>query len=116
MTSVNKAIVMGRITKDAEIRETAGGKIVANFSVATNERWTDKSGQPQERTEFHRIAYWSPSLRSIGNLLTKGREVYIEGELRTRKFETQAGESKEVVNIEALVLKILGDWGRRESL
>jgi len=85
MGSVNKVILVGNLGRDAEKRYTPGGAAVAKFSVATTEVWTDKAGQRQERTEWHTINLWGKQAESRSEYLTKGRQVYIEGRLQTRK-------------------------------
>jgi single stranded DNA-binding protein (ssb) len=87
MASVNKVIIVGNLGRDPEVRYTTSGQAVANFSVATSDRWTDKSsGQPQERTEWHRIVVWGKQAENCGKYLKKGRSVYIEGRLQTRDY------------------------------
>ena len=85
MGSVNKVILIGNLGRDAEKRYPPGGAAVAKFSVATTEVWTDKAGQRQERTEWHTINLWGKQAESLSEYLTKGRQVYIEGRLQTRK-------------------------------
>ena len=85
--SVNKVIVLGRLGQDPEMKYTPSGSAVTNFSVATSESWTDKSGQKQERTEWHRIVVWGRLAEISNQYLAKGRQVYIEGRLQTRQWE-----------------------------
>src|SRR5260370_13953735 len=89
--SVNKVIVVGNLGRDPEVRYTPGGQAVANFTVATNEAWTDKAGQKQERTEWHRIVVWGKSAENCGEYLSKGRQVFIEGRLQTREWTNKEG-------------------------
>lgn len=102
MASVNKVIILGNLGKDPELRK-AGSQAVCNFSVATSDRWTDKnSGQPQERTEWHRIVVWGKQAENCAKYLQKGRSVYIEGRLQTREYPdpkdaTQKRYSTEIV-------------------
>jgi single-strand DNA-binding protein len=86
MAGVNKVILVGNLGKDPEVRYTPGGQAVANFSIATTENWTDKSGQKQERTEWHKIVVWGKTAELCGEYLAKGRQVYIEGKLQTREW------------------------------
>src|SRR5438046_10454055 len=79
--SVNKVILIGNLGRDPEVRYTPSGQAVANFTVATNEAWTDKAGQKQERTEWHRIVVWGKSAENCGEYLSKGRQVYVAGRL-----------------------------------
>src|SRR5437899_2901315 len=83
-SGVNKVILVGNLGKDPEVRYTPGGQAVANFNIATNENWTDKAGQKQERTEWHRIVVWGKQAELCGEYLTKGRQVYLEGRLQFR--------------------------------
>ena len=93
MASVNKAIIIGNLGRDPEVRYTAGGQPVANFSVATNERWTDKNtGQPQERTEWHKVVVWGKQAENCGEYLAKGRQVYVEGRIQTREWTDKEGK------------------------
>lgn len=96
--SVNLAIIVGNLGSDPEVRE-AGGTLVANFSVATSERWKDRQGNPQERTEWHRITAWGKLAEIARDYLKKGSKVYVQGKLQTRKYEKdgQTHSSTEVV-------------------
>lgn len=85
--SVNKVILIGRCGKDPEIRFTHGGQAVCNFSVATNESWTDKGGQKQERVEWTRCVVWGKLAEIVGEHLKKGRQCYVEGRLQTKEWE-----------------------------
>lgn len=91
--SVNKAIIMGALGRDPEIRSTRDGGEIANMSVATSEKWTDKrSGEKMEKTEWHRVTIFNPHLvRVIKSYVKKGSVVYLEGEVRTRKWTDQQG-------------------------
>ena len=86
MASVNKVILIGNLGVDPEVRFTQGGNAVANFRIATGEAYTDKSGQRQERTEWHRIVAWGKTAELCGEYLRKGRKVYVEGRLQTREW------------------------------
>ena len=90
-SGVNKVILVGNLGKDPEVRYTPGGAAVANFTIATNENWTDKQGQKQERTEWHRIVVWGKAAELCGEYLSKGRQVYIEGRLQTREWNNKEG-------------------------
>jgi single-strand DNA-binding protein len=113
MASVNRAIIVGNLGRDPEVRYTAGGSPVANFTVATNERWTDKSGQPQERTEWHRIVVWGKQAETCGQYLKKGRSVYIEGKIQTREWTNKEGQKQYSTEIVATQVQFLG--GRSEA-
>jgi single-strand DNA-binding protein len=90
-SGVNKVILVGNLGKDPEVRYTPGGQAVANFNIATNENWTDKAGQKQERTEWHRIVVWGKQAELCAEYLSKGRQVYLEGRLQTREWNNKEG-------------------------
>jgi single-strand DNA-binding protein len=112
MASVNKVILVGNLGRDPELRYTAGGQPVASFSVATNERWNDREGKPQERTEWHRIVVWGKQAENCANHLHKGRTVYIEGRLQTREWEDREGRKRQTTEIVAQTVQFLD---RREA-
>lgn len=111
--SVNKVILIGRLGADPEIRYTADGQPVATFRLATSERWTDKNGQRQERTEWHRVVAFGRLAEICGEYLAKGRQVYIEGRLQTRSYEDRDGIKRFITEIVAQNMQMLG---RREDL
>ena len=94
--SVNKAIIVGNLGSDPEIRQTRDGRAVANLRVATNESWKDRNtGERNERTEWHRVAIFNEGLvRVVENYLQKGSKVYIEGQIRTRKWQDREGNDR----------------------
>lgn len=105
---INKVILVGNLGKDPEIRYTPSGMAVANFNVATTERWKDKtSGEMQERTEWHRIVAWGRLGEICGEYLAKGRQVYIEGKLQTRQWEKD-GVTRYSTEVVAAEMKMLG--------
>ena len=106
--SVNKVILVGRLGQNPEVRYTPSGAAVANFSVATNESWMDKSGQKQERTEWHRIVVWGKLAELCSQYLTKGRQAYIEGRLQTRQWQDKDGQTKYTTEIQAQTVQFLG--------
>jgi single-strand DNA-binding protein len=108
MASVNKAILMGRLGHDPELRHTGTGKAVANFSIATDSVWKDKDGQRQKQTEWHKITAWGALAELCAKYLAKGRDVYIEGELRTRQYEDKDGIKRSVTEIVASEVKFIG--------
>ena len=121
MAGINKAIIVGRLGRDPELRYTPDGTAVANFSVATSEEWKDKnSGEKKERTEWHRIVAWRRLGEICGEYLSKGRQVYIEGKLQTRSWE-QDGVTRYTTEIVATDVQFLGGrddaaaGGRRSS-
>lgn len=92
---VNRVIIVGNVGRDPEVRSTQGGLAVANFSVATSRRWNDKNGQKQEQTEWHSCQAWGKTAELIGQYVTKGRQIYVEGRLQTRSWEDRnTGEKK----------------------
>ncbi|OQY04164.1 MAG: single-stranded DNA-binding protein [Desulfobacteraceae bacterium 4572_123] len=106
---INKAILVGRLGRDPEIRYTASGMAVANFTIATSEKWKDKtSGEMQERTEWHRIVAWGKLGEICGEYLAKGRQVYIEGRIQTRQWEDKDGNKRYTTEIVANEMKMLG--------
>lgn len=100
MKSVNRVILIGRLTKDPSVRYTPSGTAVANFGIATNESYKDKtSGQPVEKTEFHDIVLWQRLAEIAGEYLKRGHSVYIEGKLQTRKYTAKDGQERRVTEI-----------------
>jgi len=112
MASVNRVILIGNLGRDPELRYTAGGQPVASFSVATNERWNDREGKTQERTEWHRIVVWGKQGENCANYLQKGRTVYIEGRLQTREWEDKEGQKRQTTEVVAQSVQFLD---RREG-
>lgn len=92
--SLNRAQVIGNTTRDAEVRQTGGGQMVASFSVATNSSWMDKSGQKQEKAEFHNIVLWGKLAEIAGQYVKKGRKIFVEGRMQTREWEGEDGTKK----------------------
>jgi single-strand DNA-binding protein len=92
--SINKAILLGNLTRDPVLRYTASGRPVCDFGIATNRTWTNDKGERQEQTEFHNIAAWGKLAEIASQYLTKGRKVYVEGRLQTRNYETADGQQK----------------------
>ena len=108
MGSVNKVILVGRLGQNPEVRYTPSGSAVANFSVATNEAWQDKSGQKQERTEWHRIVVWGKLAELCSKYLEKGRQCYVEGRLQTRSWQDKDGQTKYSTEVQAQTVQFLG--------
>lgn len=106
--SVNKVILVGRLGQNPEVRYTPSGAAVANFSVATNESWQDKSGQKQERTEWHRVVVWGKLAELCNQYLQKGRQVYLEGRLQTRQWQDKDGQTKYTTEVQAQTVQFLG--------
>jgi single-strand DNA-binding protein len=112
--NVNKVILVGRLTKDPEVRNTPSGQSVATVSLATNRFWTDKAGQKQEKTEFHNIVLWGKLAEIAGQYLTKGQEAFFEGRLETRKFTGKDGVERRTTEIIAENMQ-LGSRARNAS-
>ena len=106
--SVNKVILIGRLGADPEVRYTQGGQAVANFNLATHEAWTDRQGQSQEKTEWHRIVVWGRQAETCGEYLRKGREAYIEGRLETRQWQDREGQQRYTTEVKAQTVRFLG--------
>ncbi|HXZ85895.1 MAG TPA: single-stranded DNA-binding protein [Myxococcota bacterium] len=112
MASVNKVILVGNLGRDPEIRYTQQGTAVANFSLATTNRFKNRSGEMEERTEWHRIVAWDKLAEICGQYLAKGRQVYIEGRLQTRDWEDKDGNKRSTTEVVAQTMQMLG---RREG-
>ena len=120
--SLNKVMILGRLGQDPELKYTPSGAAVCNFSVATTESWTDKSGQKQERTEWHRIVVWGKLGELCNQYLSKGRQAFVEGTLQTRSWEGQDGSKRYTTEINAKNVQFIGgqasagkgDYGRNE--
>jgi|SRR5581483_64754 len=114
MGSVNKVILVGNLGRDAELRYTPGGAAVSKFSIATTEVWTDKSGQRQERTEWHNIDLWGKQAESLSEYLVKGKQVYVEGRLQTDEYTDKEGVKRKSTKVrcERVVLLSGGGAGR----
>ena len=108
MAGVNKAILVGNLGRDPEMRTTQNGQSVVNFTLATSENWTDKSGQRQERTEWHRIVVWGRTAEMCQQYLSKGRTVYIEGRIQTREWEDKDGNKRYTTEINANTVQFIG--------
>lgn len=108
MASVNKVILIGNLGADPEKRVTGTGQVVTNFNIATTERWNDKSGQKQERTEWHRIVVWGQQAENCAQYLSKGRPVYVEGGLRTRQWDDKEGIKRYTTEVVAQRVQFLG--------
>ena len=97
--NVNKVILVGRLTRDVELRTTPSGQTVATIGIATNRFWTDKSGQKQEKTDFHNIILWGRSAEVAGQYLVKGQEAYFEGRLENRAYTGKDGVERRVTEV-----------------
>ncbi len=108
MADFNQAVILGRLTKDPELRSTAAGQSVTSFSVATNRRWTSKDGQAQEDVEFHNIVAWGKLAEICAQILYKGRQVLVAGRLQTRSWEGQDGLKRFTTEIVADQVSAVG--------
>ena len=118
MASLNKVMLIGNLGKDPEVRYTTSGQAVASFPIATTERFKSKAGEPEERTEWHRITLWGKLAEIAGEYLAKGRTIYVEGKLQTRKWQDRDGNDKyttEVVGERMLMLGKKENAGRSEA-
>ena len=116
MASVNKVILVGNLGRDPEIRYTTSGTPVANFTMATSDRWTDKaSGERKEKTEWHRVVVWAKLAEIVGEYLHKGKQVYVEGALQTREWEDRDGNKRYTTEVRAREVLMLGRAGDRPA-
>lgn len=108
MAGINKVIIVGNLGADPEVRTMPNGEAVSNISVATSESWTDKTtGEKRELTEWHRIVFYRRQAEIVGEYLRKGSKVYVEGRLRTRKWQDQNGQDRYMTEIQGDVLQML---------
>jgi single-strand DNA-binding protein len=105
---INKVILVGNLGAAPEMRFTQGGQAVANLRLATTERWTDKNGQKQEATEWHRVVVWGKQAEIMAQYLTKGRQIYVEGKIRTRQWQDQQGQKRYSTEVVAQNIQMLG--------
>lgn len=113
---VNKAILIGHLGRDPEIRYSASGSAIANVSLATSESWKDRqSGETQERTEWHRVVFFGKLAEIAGEYLKKGSQIYVEGRLQTRKWQDQQGQDRYTTEIVANEMTMLGGRGGAQA-
>src|SRR5215813_12799529 len=108
MASVNKVIIIGNLGRDTETRYMPDGGAITNISVATTDKWKDKNGEMQEKTEWHRVAFFGKLAEIAGEYLKKGSQVYVEGRLQTRKWQDKDGQDKYTTEIVANQMQMLG--------
>jgi single-strand DNA-binding protein len=113
MGSVNKVILVGNLGSDPEVRFTAGNQPVTHFNLATSESWRDKSGEMTTKTEWHRVVMWGKLAETAGQHLAKGRQIYVEGKLRSRSWEGKDGVKKYTTEVIADKFVFLGSKGDR---
>jgi single-strand DNA-binding protein len=114
MYSLNKAQIIGNLTRDPEVRQTGNGQMVANLGVATNRVWKDQQGNKQEQVEFHNLVVWGRLAEICGQYLKKGQKVYFEGRLQTRTWDDENGKKNyktEIVAEDMIMLSSKGDGG-----
>jgi single-strand DNA-binding protein len=111
--SLNRVMLIGNLGKDPEVRFTGSGRAVARFPLATSEVWNDQDGQRQERTEWHNIVVWGKQAETCGQYLAKGRQVFVEGSIRTRQYDDKDGNRRYITEVIAQRVQFLGgDRGR----
>ena len=110
--SLNKVLLIGNLGKDPEVRFTPSGRAVAKFPLATSEVWNDQDGQRQERTEWHNIVVWGKQGETCGQYLAKGRQVFVEGAVRSRQYDDKEGNRRYITEIVAQRVQFLGGGGR----
>ena len=115
MASVNKVILVGTLGRDAEVKVTPSGKKCASFSIACNERFTDKQGNKQEKTEWVNIVAWNRLAEIVEQYTSKGSQIYVEGKLTTRSWDDQQGQKKYRTEIVASSIKLLGGRSGNQS-
>jgi len=115
--SLNKAMLIGNLGRDAELRYTQGGTPVATLNLATTEVWRDKNGDKKEQTEWHRVVVWGKTAESLAEYLKKGKQIYVEGRIQTRKWTDKDGHDRWSTEINAQQVRLLGQkgGGRREE-
>ena len=114
MSSLNKILLIGHLGRDPEVRYTPDGAPVASFSLATSENWTDKSGSRQEHTEWHNVVAWNRLADLAKRFLSKGRQVYVEGRLRSRDWTDRDGNKRRTTEVIATQIVLLGS--RQQSM
>jgi len=115
MGSVNKVILVGNLGRDAELRYTPGGAAVATLNLATTEVFKDREGQKKEDTQWHRVILWGKTAESLQDYLTKGKQIYVEGKLQTRKWKDKDGNDKYTTEIRGDRVVLLSGGGRGDG-
>ncbi len=115
MGSVNKVILVGNLGRDAELRYTPGGAAVATLNMATTEVFKDREGQKKEDTQWHRVILWGKTAETLQDYLTKGKQIYVEGKLQTRKWKDKDGNDKYTTEIRGDRVVLLGGGSRGDS-
>ena len=112
MGSVNKVILVGNLGRDAELRYTPGGAAVATLNLATTEVFKDREGQRKEDTQWHRVILWGKTAESLQDYLTKGKQIYVEGKLQTRKWKDKDGNDRYTTEVRGDRIVLLSGGGR----
>ncbi len=115
MASLNKVMLIGNLGKDPEVRFTASGQAVASFSLATSEKFKGKTGEWEERTEWHNITLWGKLAEIAGEYLSKGKTIYVEGRLQTRKWQDKSGNDRYTTDIVGDKMQMLSPKGERSG-
>jgi len=117
MAALNKVMLIGNLGRDPELRFTPSGRAVANFSIATTERWKDKEGKDQERTDWHNIVLWGRQAEISKDYLRKGKQIYLEGRIQTRTYDDKDGNKRWITEIVGQRFLMLGrkDEGEAEE-
>ena len=115
MGSVNKAILVGNLGRDAELRYTSGGAPVASVRIATTERFTDREGQKREDTQWHDVVIWGKTAESLHEYLVKGKQIYVEGRLQTRQWDDKDGNKRYMTEIRGDRIVLLSGGGGRSG-
>ena len=111
---LNKVLLIGNLGADPELRTTQSGQSVVNFSLATSERWTDKQGERQEKTEWHRVIAWGPLGENVHKYCRKGKQVFVEGKIQTKQYEDREGITRQSTEIVAMSVKFLADGTKQK--
>ena len=115
MASLNKVMLIGNLGKDPEVRFTASGQAVASFSLATSEKFKGKSGEWEERTEWHNITLWGKLAEIAGEYLSKGKTIFVEGRLQTRKWQDKSGNDRYTTDIVGDKMQMLSPKGEKSG-
>lgn len=113
--AINKAILVGNLGKDPELRYTASGQAVATFSLATTEKFKNKGGEQQERTEWHNLVAWGPLAEICGKYLVKGKQIYVEGRIQSRSYDDRDGNKRYITEIVISDMQMLGGRSGEEA-
>jgi single-strand DNA-binding protein len=113
--AINKVILIGNLGQNPEVKHSASGQAICNMSIATSEAWTDKNGQKQEKTEWHRVVVFGKLAELCGQYLTKGRQAYVEGKLQTRNWQDKDGQTRYTTEVVAQSIQFLGGGAGRSQ-